>query len=96
MHSWKAGKESLIRNNFPMRRRIGRKMRMRATRGVCCTKDIVYREGNIGVWDVLGKNPQELVRLSVGKYDPANSRHVYMLEALGITDQDIADLNDER
>ncbi|MCL4427340.1 flavohemoglobin expression-modulating QEGLA motif protein [Patescibacteria group bacterium] len=67
-----------------------------ATRGVCCTKDIVYREGNIGVWDVLGKNPQELIRLSVGKYDPANSRHVYMLEALGITDQDIADLNDER
>jgi hypothetical protein len=67
-----------------------------ATRGVCCTKDIVYREGNIGVWDVLGKNPQELVRLSVGKYDPANSRHVYMLEALGIADQDLADLNDER
>lgn len=59
------------------------------TPGVCYTKDIVYREGNIDVWNVVRNNPQELARLSVGKYDPANPRHLWILEQLGITDGDL-------
>lgn len=62
------------------------------TPGVCFTKDIVYREGNIGIWDVIKNNPEEMLRFNVGKYDPANSRHLWILEQLGITDQDLSDL----
>jgi hypothetical protein len=62
------------------------------TPGVCLTKDTIYRDGNIGVWDVIGKNPDEMLRFNVGKYDPSNSRHLWILEQLGITDQDLADL----
>jgi len=64
-----------------------------ATSGVCFTKDIVYRQGNIGVWEVIGKNPEELSRFSVGKYDPANSRHIWILDQLGITEKDLQSLS---
>ena len=62
------------------------------TPGVCFTKDIIYREGNIGVWDVIKNNPEEMLRFNIGKYDPANSRHLWILEQLGISDQDLARL----
>jgi hypothetical protein len=62
------------------------------TPGVCFTKDIVYREGNIGIWEVIKNNPSEMVRFNIGKYDPANSRHLWVLDQLGITDQDLIDL----
>lgn len=62
------------------------------TQGVCFTKDIVYREGNIGIWDVIGKNPDEMMRFRVGKYDPANPRHIWILNQLGITEEDLKDL----
>lgn len=32
------------------------------TPGACFTKDIIYREGNIGTWDVIRDNPDELMR----------------------------------
>jgi hypothetical protein len=59
------------------------------TRGICFTKDIIYREGNIGVWTVAKNNPEEIMRFSVGKYDPANPRHIYILNQLGISDSDL-------
>lgn len=59
------------------------------TPGVCYTKDIAYREGSIGVWDVIRKNPEEMHRFSVGKYDPANTRHIWILSQLGISDEDL-------
>lgn len=59
------------------------------TAGVCFTKDMIYREGNIGVWDVIKNNPDEMMRFSVGKYDPSNSRHIYILDQLGISDDDL-------
>lgn len=62
------------------------------TKGSCFTKDIVYREGNIGVWEVIRQNPDELLRLSVGKYDPANKRHIWILDQLGISDADLGEL----
>jgi hypothetical protein len=54
------------------------------TPGACFTKDIVYREGNIGVWNVIRSNPKEEKRFFVGKYDPANRRHTLILDQLGI------------
>jgi hypothetical protein len=65
------------------------------TPGACLTRDIVYREGNIGVWDVVKNNPEEVRRFSVGKYDPANPRHIWILEQLGITDEDLGNLEKE-
>lgn len=62
------------------------------TPGACLTRDIVYREGNIGVWRVIKENPEEEKRFSIGKYDPANPRHIWILEQLGITDEDLEDL----
>jgi hypothetical protein len=65
-----------------------------STPGVCFTKDIIYREGNISVWDIVKAKPEEMLRFSIGKYDPANSRHIAVLEQLGITDADLQQLQD--
>ncbi len=62
------------------------------TPGVCFTKDIIYSEGNIGVWETIKNNPSEMLRFNIGKYDPTNSRHIWILEQLGISDQDLIDL----
>ncbi len=62
------------------------------TPGACFTKDIVYRNGSIGVWDVIKNNPSEMSRFNVGKYDPSNHRHIFILEQLGITDSDLSEL----
>ncbi len=59
------------------------------TRGVCFTKDIIYREGNIGIWKLVGERPEEMVKFDIGKYDPTNWRHFYILMILGITEQDL-------
>lgn len=64
------------------------------TPGVCFTKDVIYREGNIGVWKVIKSNPDEMIRFNVGKYDPSNPRHLWILEQLGITEQDLATLEE--
>lgn len=63
-----------------------------STPGTCYTKDIVYREGNMGVWNVIRNNPDEMIRFSIGKYDPANKRHIWILNQLGITDTDLKNL----
>lgn len=54
------------------------------TPGICFTKDIIYREGNIGIWNVIRKKPEEIKRFSVGKYDPSNPEHIRILDKLGI------------
>lgn len=65
------------------------------TPGAVLTRDIVYREGNIGIWNLVKNNPDEVRRFSVGKYDPTNSRHIWILEQLGITDADLASLEQD-
>lgn len=65
------------------------------TPGACFMKDIVYREGNIGVWNVVKNKPEEIRRFSVGKYDPGNSRHIWILDQLGITEEDLSRLDEE-
>jgi hypothetical protein len=59
------------------------------TPGAAFTKDIIYREGNIGVWELIRSNPAEMKRFNVGKYDPTNSRHIWILTELGITEKDL-------
>ncbi len=54
------------------------------TPGIANTVDIVYREGNIGIWKVIKDNPEEIVRFNCGKYDPANPEHINILNKLDI------------
>jgi hypothetical protein len=65
------------------------------TPGACFTKDVVYREGNLGIWEILNSNPAEQRRFSVGKYDPSNARHIWILDQLGI-DDDLLDNLEEK
>lgn len=65
------------------------------TPGACFTKDIIYREGNIAVWETLNRKAPEMHRWNIGKYDPSNPRHVWVLDELGITDTDLARLKKE-
>lgn len=55
------------------------------TPGVCSTKDIIYQDGNIQIWELIQNNPKEVQRFLCGKYDPANARHRDILTTLGIT-----------
>lgn len=59
------------------------------TPGACYPKDIVYREGALNTWEVIRMNPDEMMRFFVGKYDPHNQRHIWILDQLGITDEDL-------
>lgn len=51
-------------------------------KGVCYTKDIIYREGNIKIWQLLIENPAMYPHLFLGKYDPTNSTHIAALKEL--------------
>ena len=62
------------------------------TPGTVFTKDIVYREGNIGVWELIRTSPNEMKRFNVGKFDPTNPRHLWILTELGITENDLKGL----
>lgn len=64
------------------------------TPGVCFTKDIVYREGNIAIWDLVGRDQESVLRFSIGKYDPTNPRHLWILSQLEITDETLNTLED--
>lgn len=66
------------------------------TKGSCFTKDIAYREGNIGIWNVLKNNSEEERRFFVGKYDPGNPRHIWILDQLEITDEDLEKLEKQK
>ncbi len=53
-----------------------------AHKGVCYTKDIIYREGNIKIWQLLIENPAMYPHLFFGKYDPTNLTHIAALTEL--------------
>lgn len=65
------------------------------TRGIAFTKDIVYREGNIAMWEIAKTRPAEMQRIKMGKFDPSNLRHLWILFELGITDQELLNLEKE-
>lgn len=54
------------------------------TAGCIFTKDIVYMEGNIGVWNLLSERPKVFESLFLGKYNPLLPRHVQTLQTLEI------------
>ncbi len=60
--------------------------------GACFTQDIAYREGNIGIWNLVKKDDDEMRRVMVGKYDPTSERHIWILDQLGISDSDLETL----
>jgi len=48
------------------------------------TRDFIYREGSLGLWETFASHPEELGRMLKGKYDLANERHRWALDILGI------------
>lgn len=54
------------------------------TAGAIYTKDIVYMEGNIEIWNLLSEKPHVFESLFVGKFNPMLSRHVRTLQTLDI------------
>jgi hypothetical protein len=54
------------------------------TRGICFTKDLIYREGNISAWQQLGRNPNCFNQYLAGKYDPSQKSHLMVLSDLNI------------
>ncbi|MFO0704909.1 MAG: hypothetical protein U0517_03005 [Candidatus Andersenbacteria bacterium] len=62
------------------------------TPGAVFTRDYIYREGNMAIWQLIGKKPEEAHRFNLGKFDPTNERHVWVLDQLEITDTDLKDL----
>ena len=63
-----------------------------ATPGAIFTKDIVYREGNIETYELINRKDHEQHRFMVGKYDPSNERHRWILDQLGISEADLENL----
>ena len=54
------------------------------TSGCIYTKDLVYLEGNIKMWDLISRRPETFKHLFVGKFNPFIERHVKSLQTLGI------------
>jgi len=54
------------------------------TPGAIYTKDIVYMEGNIGIWHLISDKPDIFESLFLGKFNPLLPRHVKSLQTLGI------------
>jgi hypothetical protein len=52
--------------------------------GCIFTKDIVYLEGNIGIWSLLVEKPHIFQDLFIGKFNPLIKRHVNTLQTLEI------------
>ncbi len=70
------------------------------TPGVCLTRDMLYREGNIRMWQFVDSISEEefetrMGLLESGKFDPTNTRHLWALIRLGIVDSDVG-LTDEQ
>ncbi len=67
-----------------------------ATPGACFTKDLFYRDNNIGIWYLVKRNDPEVRRFMVGKYDPTNARHIWVLDQLHIGEDDFANLEEKQ
>lgn len=55
-----------------------------ATAGACFTKDIVYLEGNVAIWELVTRNAEVEATFDLGKYDPANPEHCKLLADVGM------------
>jgi len=52
--------------------------------GTVFTRDLVYLEGNVGIWKLLDAHPKILEHLFIGKFDPLNVIHVEALRELDL------------
>jgi hypothetical protein len=59
-----------------------------ATPGVCVTLDLAYLAGSQKFWRFAAQHPQRLQDLNVGKFDPTEERHVWLLRELGLLDEE--------
>lgn len=57
------------------------------TPGACLTKEIIYRQGNSAIWQLIEHNPSAALTFNLGKYDPTNPNHLLALKILGILKQ---------
>lgn len=66
-----------------------------ATPGVSFNQDMAYRGGTIAVFALIStvEGRVEMRRFSIGGYDPINKRHIWILDELGITDEDLQNLS---
>ncbi len=60
--------------------------------GLMYLKDIVYREGNIATYELMKKDYSQKIDFDIGKFNPANTRHINLLVNLGILDSDLENL----
>lgn len=54
------------------------------TPGLVYTRDQVYFEGNVGIWELLIERPHVFEQLFIGKFDPLAAEHVEALRDLDI------------
>lgn len=59
-----------------------------ATPGVCATLDLAYLAGSQKFWRFATTYPERLIDLNIGKFDPTEERHVWLLRELGILDKE--------
>ena len=62
------------------------------TPGAVFTKDLAYLAGNREVWTLVKNDENVVQKFSVGKYDPSREDHVAFLLQLGITEDDLAEV----
>ncbi len=53
-------------------------------KGVCFSKDLMYRQGNIETWEGLEKKPDLYDYYYIGKYNPFSVQHYQWLKSLSI------------
>lgn len=58
------------------------------TPGVCATLDLAYLAGSRKFWRFAAERPDRLQDLNIGKFDPTEERHVWLLRGLGILDKE--------
>lgn len=52
--------------------------------GMAYTRDLVYFEGNVGIWKLLIDRPELFELLFIGKFDPLSQAHIKALQSLHI------------
>ncbi len=60
--------------------------------GACFTKDMVYRENNVKVLNLIKSDASAENSFMMGKYDPTNPRHIWILSQLNITKEELDNL----
>lgn len=63
--------------------------------GYCFSRDMIYAN-NINLWRLINKNGDQEENIYLGKFDPTNNRHEFVLSVLGITDDELEKLKNNQ